>query len=357
MTKRSSRRVRPLPTAVAVRSLIACVSLPLVALALRASPAWADPYVALGDSVAAGGGSLGYVNRLFVNYTPTLGADELLNRAQPGATSTSLEDGGQLATALADLDAASDTKAVTIDIGGNDYLTGQCTTNWDDPSTCPYRARLASILAQLKAALAADPGDERFAVMAYYNPGVGLPSEAEFDLAELGANLAIGLSDTGADVGLNDVVYQEAAKLGIAVADPSAAFKANGQAFMADRVHPNDAGHAAIAAAFCAVDPPLACTLEPPPPPPPADTNPPQTTITKGAPERTHKTRLGFRFRSSEPNSNFECTLDNRPWRPCTSPKKVKRLDEGRHKFKVRAKDSAGNVDRTPAKDSFKVAG
>jgi lysophospholipase L1-like esterase len=218
-----------------------------------------------------------YVNRLYVNYQPTLGADELLNRSQPGATSTSLKDGGQLTTALADINAASDTKAVTIDIGGNDYLTGKCTTNWDAPSTCPYRANLASILSQLKAALAADPGDERFAVMAYYNPGVGLSSEGEFDLARLGANLVIGLSDTGADVGLNDVIYQEAARLGIQVADPSAAFKASGQAFMADRVHPNDAGHAAIAAAFCAVDPPLACTLEPPPPPPPP--LPPDTTL------------------------------------------------------------------------------
>lgn len=261
------------------RALLACVSLLLAALAITASSAWADPYVALGDSVAAGTGASAsryrYVNRLYVNYQPALGADELLNRSQPGATSTSLKDAGQLTTALADINAASDTKALTIDIGGNDYLTGRCTTNWDDPSTCPYRANLASILSQLKAALAADPGDERFAVMAYYNPGVGLSSEGEFDLARLGANLAIGLIDTGADVGVNDVIYQEAARLGIPVADPSAAFKANGQAFMADMVHPNDAGHAAIAAAFCTVAPPLECALEPPPPPPP----PPDTTL------------------------------------------------------------------------------
>ena len=39
------------------------------------------------------------------------------------------------------------------------------------------------------------------------------------------------------------------------------------------------------------------------------------------------------------------------------SPKKVKHLDEGKHKFKVRAVDGAGNVDPTAAKDKFKVVG
>jgi len=33
----------------------------------------------------------------------------------------------------------------------------------------------------------------------------------------------------------------------------------------------------------------------------------------------------------------------------------MKHLDEGKHKFKVRATDAAGNTDPTPAKDKFKV--
>jgi hypothetical protein len=94
---------------------------------------------------------------------------------------------------------------------------------------------------------------------------------------------------------------------------------------------------------------------EQPPPPVAADSDPPETTITKGAPNKTDKTKLKFKFTSSEPGSTFECRLDKKKFNPCTSPRKVKRLDEGKHKFKVRAIDAAGNVDSTPAKDKFKV--
>ena len=75
------------------------------------------------------------------------------------------------------------------------------------------------------------------------------------------------------------------------------------------------------------------------------DTHPPQTKITKGAPNKTDKTKVKFKFTSSEPDSTFECKLDKKPFKPCTSPKKVKRLEDGKHKFKVRAIDAAGNVD------------
>lgn len=85
------------------------------------------------------------------------------------------------------------------------------------------------------------------------------------------------------------------------------------------------------------------------------DTSPPETTITKGAPNKTDKTKVKFKFTSSEPDSAFECKLDKKPFKPCASPRKVKRLDEGKHKFKVRAIDEAGNVDPSPAKDKFKV--
>ena len=88
-----------------------------------------------------------------------------------------------------------------------------------------------------------------------------------------------------------------------------------------------------------------------------AECDPPETTITKGAPHKTDKTKLKFRFTSSEPDSTFECKLDKKRFKACTSPRKVKRLDEGKHKFKVRAIDPAGNVDPSPAKDKFKVVG
>ena len=83
--------------------------------------------------------------------------------------------------------------------------------------------------------------------------------------------------------------------------------------------------------------------------------DPPETTITKGAPNKLDKHKVKFKFTSSEPDSTFECKLDKKQFKPCTSPRKYKRLDEGKHKFKVRAIDAAGNVDPTPAKDKFKV--
>jgi hypothetical protein len=90
---------------------------------------------------------------------------------------------------------------------------------------------------------------------------------------------------------------------------------------------------------------------------PPADTDPPETTITKRAPSNKSRTTITFKFRSDESRSTFQCKLDKKPWKPCSSPKKVKRLVPGKHNFKVRAKDAAGNVDPSPAVDKFKIVG
>jgi hypothetical protein len=85
------------------------------------------------------------------------------------------------------------------------------------------------------------------------------------------------------------------------------------------------------------------------------DCVPPETTITKGAPNKTKKSKVKLKFTSSEPDSTFQCKLDKNQFKACTSPRKVKNLDEGKHKFKVRAVDAAGNVDPSPAKDKFRV--
>jgi hypothetical protein len=83
--------------------------------------------------------------------------------------------------------------------------------------------------------------------------------------------------------------------------------------------------------------------------------DPPETTITGGAPNKTDKTKVKFKFTSDEPDATFECKFDKKPYKACTSPRKVKRLKDGKHKFKVRAIDGAGNVDPSAAKDKFKV--
>ena len=90
-------------------------------------------------------------------------------------------------------------------------------------------------------------------------------------------------------------------------------------------------------------------------PPPPTDSTPPQTTIDKGPKKKTKKRKAKFVFSSSEAGSTFECKLDKKPYKSCTSPQKYKRLKRGKHKFSVRATDAAGNTDATPAKYKWKV--
>jgi hypothetical protein len=88
-----------------------------------------------------------------------------------------------------------------------------------------------------------------------------------------------------------------------------------------------------------------------------ADTTPPETTIDAG-PSSTSAAYNGdpsFSFSSSEPNSTFECKLDNGSWAACSSPKGYSGLANGEHTFSVRAIDQAGNVDASPATRQWSV--
>lgn len=85
------------------------------------------------------------------------------------------------------------------------------------------------------------------------------------------------------------------------------------------------------------------------------DTDPPQSRITKGPPNRTEKEKAKFKFRADEPGATFRCKIDGKRFRPCTSPRVYKKLDEKKHKFKVVATDAAGNVDPTPDTDRWRV--
>jgi subtilisin-like proprotein convertase family protein len=91
------------------------------------------------------------------------------------------------------------------------------------------------------------------------------------------------------------------------------------------------------------------------PPPTPPDTSPPQTTIDSGPTGRTPSRKAKLRFSSSEAGSTFECRLDGRRWKPCTSPELLKRLKVGKHRFLVRATDTGGTVDATPAARRWRV--
>ncbi len=88
-----------------------------------------------------------------------------------------------------------------------------------------------------------------------------------------------------------------------------------------------------------------------------SDVTPPQTKILKGPKGKVGTTTVRFKFSSSEKGSTFRCKLDRKPYRVCKSPKTYKKLKPGKHVFKVRAVDKAGNIDPTAAKRKFVVLG
>ena len=94
------------------------------------------------------------------------------------------------------------------------------------------------------------------------------------------------------------------------------------------------------------------------------DTTPPDTTITSGPSGSLTGTTARFTFDSNETGSTFSCRLlpleSSRT--PCTSspssPKTYTNLTVGTaYTFKVWAKDTAGNIDASPAKSTFTPTG
>jgi hypothetical protein len=79
----------------------------------------------------------------------------------------------------------------------------------------------------------------------------------------------------------------------------------------------------------------------------------PKTRLVKA---RIHGAIASFRFRGSAGSGplRFECKLDRRPFRRCSSPKTYKRLKPGNHRFSVRAIGSGGR-DRSPVVFRFKT--
>jgi parallel beta helix pectate lyase-like protein len=95
-------------------------------------------------------------------------------------------------------------------------------------------------------------------------------------------------------------------------------------------------------------------TPEPVPTPPP-DTTAPDTSITSGPSATTTFTSASFGLSATEAGSSFECKLDSGSWAGCSTPKAYSGLTVGSHQFSVRAKDTAGNVDATPATKGWAV--
>ena len=86
------------------------------------------------------------------------------------------------------------------------------------------------------------------------------------------------------------------------------------------------------------------------------DATAPDTTIADGpaADSLTTQREAAFRF-TSEAGATFECRLDAGPWAGCGSPRALQALSDGGHRFDVRARDEAGNVDGSPATRAWTV--
>ena len=82
------------------------------------------------------------------------------------------------------------------------------------------------------------------------------------------------------------------------------------------------------------------------------DVNSPDTSIDIGPEEETEGTIAVFEFTGEDFNGqilfDFECSLDNADFTPCTSPHTVEGLTIGAHHFQVRAVNPNGVVDSTP---------
>jgi lysophospholipase L1-like esterase len=205
-------------------------------------------YIALGDSISTAIGastaSKSWVSLYYGYLASRAGITRLHDFAQPGHTTADLRQ-FRLPRALSTINGSDDAVRVTITIGTNDVCAGA------NDAGCPIADNLRAILAALNEALARDPGDETIQIMEYFNRDIGTTRESARREYLLGNDLKIDCSGTGSALGLNDLIHCIALEHNALPVDVLPAFDAGGESFLAaDRSHPNDAGHRAIAEAF-----------------------------------------------------------------------------------------------------------
>jgi hypothetical protein len=85
----------------------------------------------------------------------------------------------------------------------------------------------------------------------------------------------------------------------------------------------------------------------------------PQTRITFGPAFKTRVRRPIFRFTDAteQAGTTFICKLDRHQWKPCTSPTKLRKLDRGKHAFRVKGANANGVWEAKPTKREFKLVG
>lgn len=67
--------------------------------------------------------------------------------------------------------------------------------------------------------------------------------------------------------------------------------------------------------------------------------------------------KLGFTGSGGHGARHFLCKIDKKRFAACTSPKTYRHMKVGRHTFKVKAVDSTGRADPTPAAKTFRIRG
>jgi subtilisin-like proprotein convertase family protein len=86
---------------------------------------------------------------------------------------------------------------------------------------------------------------------------------------------------------------------------------------------------------------------------------PPETTIIAKPKKSTTRAKATIAFVSTVYGANkavsYQCKVDRKKWKVCSSPLRLKRLSTAKHKVRVRAIDGAGKVDPTPAVVAWKV--
>ncbi len=81
----------------------------------------------------------------------------------------------------------------------------------------------------------------------------------------------------------------------------------------------------------------------------------PQTLLGRHPSRNTSESTAKFTFSSDPVGTSFRCKLDDKPFKPCRSPKKYKHLKPKSHVFEVDAVGASGSVDLTPATFRWKV--
>ncbi|MBP9935338.1 MAG: hypothetical protein KBF52_06170, partial [Pyrinomonadaceae bacterium] len=91
-----------------------------------------------------------------------------------------------------------------------------------------------------------------------------------------------------------------------------------------------------------------------------SDTIAPDTTITSNPTDPSPSADATFDFTGTDSAiasvASFECQIDGGGYTACTSPKTYTGLSDGSHTFNVRAIDTAGNVDASPASYTWTIS-